>query len=205
MPPPQPTLVTEMDYVKRKHPRLKQYDYSLPGYYYVTIHAVQDAPVFSLVNSGKIPGEAEVTLTETGGIIRSQLLDLEKRYFSVSVDKYVIMPTHIHVILQLAGETKGSGKLPALPEVVGAFKSLATRTCNQVFSTPGRKLFQTSFYETVLRNETSYQECWRYMEGNPSRWLMNSHEELTDESRNCPDTTNPAAGASPRPTGKENV
>ena len=59
-----------------------------------------------------------------------------------------------------------------------AYKSLVTRVCNQRFQTPGRKQFQTSFYETILRDENMYQKCWRYIEGNPSKWL----EEYTDDT-----------------------
>jgi len=56
--------------------------------------------------------------------------------------------------------------------VVGAFKSLVTRQYNEMKKTPGRKLFQVSFYETVLRNETAYVECCRYIDENPLKWLL---------------------------------
>ena len=39
-----------------------------------------------------------------------------------------------------------------------------------------RKLFQTSFYESVLRNEQAYRECWQYIEENPAKWLLNSED-----------------------------
>ena len=165
-----------MRYPERKHPRLKQYDYSLPGYYYVTIHAERNAPAFSDIFSGNIYCRARVCLTNTVEIIQKQLVLLEQRFSYVKVDKYVIMPTHIHVIVRLLEGTAGASPRPTLMEIVGSFKSLTTRACNQYANTPGRKLFQVSFYETVLRNELAYQECWRYIDENPDKWAIEPND-----------------------------
>ena len=156
-----------MEYQSRKHPRLKQYDYSLPGCYFVTIHTLPDVPSLSLVQNGNTNQRACIRLLPPGEIARQQLLELEKRFLHMRLDKYVIMPTHIHAILTL---TEGSEV--SLTGVVGAYKSLTTRVLNQLFDTPGRKWFQTSFYETVLRNEKAYQECWRYIDENPDKWSL---------------------------------
>ena len=163
-------------YPKRKHPRLKQYDYSLPGYYYVTIHMEPNTPALSSVGRGLAPAGPEVTLTDLGEIAVQQLHALEQRYCCVKVDKFVIMPNHIHMILQLT-EAAGASLRPTLMDVIGAYKSLTTRECNRICQMPGRKLFQTSFYETVLRNEKAYQECWRYIDGNPGKWLEGLYED----------------------------
>ena len=165
-------------YPKRKHPRLKQYDYSQPGYYYVTIHNEKNAPQLSTVGRGLAPAAAVIKLTSQGKEAQRQLQALEERYQAVSVDKYVIMPNHIHIILRLTGETAGASPRPTLTEIIGTYKLFVTRICNQSDQTPGRKIFQTSFYETILRDENMYQKCWRYIEGNPSKWL----EEYTDDT-----------------------
>lgn len=86
------------------------------------------------------------------------------------IDRYVIMPTHIHVIIDLSGAA-GASPRPTLMDVVGAWKSLTTRLCNQCDNIPGRKLFQTSFYERVIRNDAEYLEICRYLEENPAKWL----------------------------------
>ena len=65
---------------------------------------------------------------------------------------------------------------PGVPEIVGAYKSLTTREMNQQMNTPGMKRFQRSFYDTVLRTEKAYQECWQYIDGNPDKWLMESED-----------------------------
>ena len=112
-------------------------------------------------------------LTDAGGIAQEQLFLLEERYPYVKVDKYVIMPTHIHMILAFADETTaGAAMRPALSEVIGAYKSLTTRAYNRQHNAQGQKLFQISFYETVLRNEKAYQECWRYIDENPLKWAL---------------------------------
>lgn len=165
-----------MEYSQRKHPRLKKYDYSLPGYYYVTIHAAPDAPLLSSVGRGLAPAGAVISLTAVGEIAEQQLLALEKRYPNVMIDKYVIMPTHIHAIIRLTERMAEPGLCPTLMDLVGAYKSLTTRACNHIFHTPGQKLFQASFYETVLRNEKAYQECWRYIDANPANWLHNPED-----------------------------
>ncbi|MGN0978119.1 MAG: transposase [Faecousia sp.] len=165
-----------MEYSQRKHPRLKKYDYSLPGYYYVTVHAVHDAPLLSRVGRGLAPAGAVVSLTTAGEIAERQLFALEKRYPNVLINKYVIMPTHIHVIVRLTERNAEAGSSPTLMDVIGAYKSLTTRACNQFYHTPGRKLFQESFYDTVLRNEKAYQKCWLYIDANPANWLRNPED-----------------------------
>ena len=160
-----------MEMKKRKHPRLNFYDYSLPGYYYVTIHTEKNVATLSGVRPAAAPAGAVVRLTRLGEIAEQQLLALEQRYSCVRIDKYVIMPNHIHIIIRITEETAGASPRPTLMDVICAYKSLTTRMYNQLSRTPGRKLFQTSFYETVLRNEKAYQECWRYIDGNPAKWL----------------------------------
>ncbi len=151
------------DFPQRKHPRLKTYDYSLPGYYYITIHCEKGQPSLSVVRETET--EVFLELTRLGRLVERQLLALEQRFFTVKIDKYVLMPNHLHVILMIK-EANGA----ALPAVIGAFKSLATKEKNTVCGTPGIRFFQQSFYETVLRNEQAYQEAWLYIDQNPAKW-----------------------------------
>ena len=162
-----------MELKGRKHPRIKNYDYSLPGYYYVTIHNEKGSPPLSTIRQDDAPSTTVTNLTTYGEIARQQLFALEKRYAYVKIDKYVIMPTHIHVIIVL---TPGERPRPTLMDIIRAYKSLTARACNERFATEGRKLFQTSFYESVLRNEQAYRECWRYIEENPAKWLLNPED-----------------------------
>ena len=92
----------------------------------------------------------------------------------MKIDKYVIMPTHIHVIIRLL-----DGVMPrkGLTEIVGAYKSLTTRAINMMRNTPGEKQFQRSFYETVIRNEVAYKSCWKYIDENPDQWGLQKEKE----------------------------
>ena len=164
MPPPRSLVIIEMEYKNRKYPRLKQYNYSLPGYYYVTIHNERTAPLLSKVESGDSRYQATVRLTRAGIIAMEQMMLLEQRYPYVRIDKYVIMPTHVHVIIRLL-----DGAMPRT-EIVGAYKSFVTRGINAVRNMPGQRQFQRSFYETVIRSEVAYQSCWRYIDSNPEKW-----------------------------------
>ena len=158
-----------MERPQRKYPRLKGYDYSMPGYYYVTIHTKLQGNILSRVGQGCDPG---VQLTKIGEVADQQLWQLETRFPSVRIDKYVIMPTHIHAIIRLLEDSAGAAARPTLMDVVGTYKSITTRECNRIMGTPGQPLFQASFYESVLRNEKAYQECWRYIDENPLKWAL---------------------------------
>ena len=162
-----------MDFRDRKHPRLRHYNYSLPGYYYVTIHTEKAAPSLSVIRQVSASNEIQVVLTPIGDLAKQELFALENRYPYVRIDKYVIMPTHIHVILQLL---TGERTRPGLTDIVCAYKSLTTRVCNQTLGVLSKKLFQTSFYESVLRNEQAYQQCWKYIDENPAKWLLDPED-----------------------------
>ena len=159
---------------QRKYPRLKEFDYSQPGYYYITIHTAD--PSVRLSTIGLASTEVLVRLTKVGRIAREQLLRLPERFATVRIDKYVIMPTHIHAIVVIEREAVGARPHPTLMDIVGAYKSMTTRECNRVFDAPGKNLFQRSFYETVLRNERAYLECWRYIDENPRKWMLNPED-----------------------------
>lgn len=183
----------------RKHPRLKGYNYSKHGYYHVIINTYKNVPILSSVGRGLAPADscvqytslkrnaedlmgyspAElcVKLTPIGRVAEEQLFDLKKRFSYIEIDKYVIMPNHIHVIIILHRETAGASPRPTLSDIVCAYKSLVTRICNKMYNTPGRKIFQTSFYESIIRNEKGYFEVAQYINNNPLKWIM---ENKTD-------------------------
>ena len=157
--------------IKRKHPRMQGYDYAQTGYYYVTICTHDKLPILSKIRVGRGLAPAAVELSEKGKIIQEQLLALQERYEFARIDKYTIMPTHIHVIIVLLEDAAGASPRPTLTDIICAFKSLSTRLCNLLDNVQGRKLWQTSFYEEVIRTEKAYLQIWDYIDGNPSKWL----------------------------------
>ncbi len=99
-----------------------------------------------------------------------QLFALEERYDYVTIDKYVIMPNHIHAILILDGETAGASPRPTLSDIICTYKSLTTRNCNQIGNYKGRQIFQNSFYDRIITSEEGYLEVWQYIDENPRKW-----------------------------------
>ncbi len=161
-----------MQYRDRKHPRLKHYDYSQNGYYHVIIQTFQNQNILSSIGYQKIsdPIYADtiyVKLTKIGMVCKEQLFALEQRFTHIKIDKYVIMPTHIHAIIILQKQEENE----TLMDVICAYKSLVTRICNENDHLQGRKIFQTSFYEEIIRNEIAYQKIWHYIDKNPRKCL----------------------------------
>ena len=169
------------DLPKRKHPRLKGTDYSSNGMYFITICTGKKRCTLSRVvgfaheeNPNCIVGEDEllentkVECTEWGTIAEKQLLLLEERYPFVKIMQYVIMPNHIHLVMRLDDETAGASPRPTIMDIVCAYKSLTTKEIKKIAD--AKKVFQTSFYEHVIRNYEDYVEISNYITKNPARW-----------------------------------
>ena len=152
---------------KRRHPRLKRYDYSLNASYFITICTFEKKKLLSDVIVGRGLAPAVTVLTDVGRIVETELLDLPYRFCDLIIEKYVIMPNHLHVILTL-NASAGASPRPTVMDIVCAFKSLSTRKCKQALSID--KLWQTSFYDHIIRNENDYRNIWNYIENNPAHW-----------------------------------
>ena len=153
---------------KRKHPRLQNYDYSTTGAYFVTICTKNRRCLLShIVGHGLAPAEIQYTIY--GQIAEQQLFLLEKRYASMKIDQYVIMPNHIHAILLLE-DTVGVTARPTITDIICAYRSLTTRECNKV--RPLDQLFQNSFFEHVIRGREDYDEIAEYIVNNPKQWEL---------------------------------
>ena len=136
----------------RKHPRLKEFDYASPNYYFITICTWEKACIFG------DPGKLNVW----GRVAEELLLEIGQHFDNVKVDKYVVMPNHVHIILILNG---GSVEMP---QMIGQYKSSVTRTIRQM--APEQKVWQTSFHDHVIRGQKDYERIWLYIEANPQNW-----------------------------------
>ncbi len=157
---------------KRKHPRLDNYDYSRNGMYFVTVCAKNKKNLFGsfTVGRGLAPAENPIELNNLGKLVEQCLLATESRYQNISVDKYVIMPNHLHAIIRIE-EAAGASPRPTLMDAICSFKSIATRECNKADGIAGRQIFQTSFYEHIIRTQVDYNDIWYYIDRNPLKWL----------------------------------
>jgi len=144
---------TEADrFPVRKNPRIPQYDYSTPNYYFVTI-CTRDKPCLF--------GTPE-KLTVCGEIARQGMEKMESHFPSVRVDKYVVMPNHVHAILELRGHDAD------LSVVIGQYKAYVTRRIRQRW--PETIVWQTSYHDHVVRDQNGYEKIWLYIESNPQNW-----------------------------------
>ena len=174
---------------KRKPIRWQGFDYSRAGGYFLTIctehrenflsHIVGKATVAAndnvlLVGEGLAP--PEIKLTPCGKIAQEQLLLLERRYPQITIDQYVIMPNHIHMILFLRELAGGASPSPTVSDIMCSFKSLTTRFCKQKCGID--KLFQRSFIDHVIRDRKDYETRAKYICENPMRWY---YDELYRE------------------------
>ena len=156
-----------MNLPKRKPTRLKEYDYGAPGAYFITICTNDRKCILGdIVGQGLAP--AEIILSQYGKIAKEQLLDLENRYKTIKIDKYVIMPNHIHIIIFL-DNTAGASPRPTISDIICSFKSLTTRICNTSVKKP-QKIFQISFHDHIIRGDKDYQKIWEYIDTNVLRW-----------------------------------
>lgn len=141
---------------KRKQIRLKNYDYSDNGYYFITICTKNKKPLL-----WKSVGAAicRPELSKYGKIAEKAIQGVSKHYSSVKIDKYVIMPDHIHLILIINSDNGRQVAAPTVMRVIGNMKRFASKEAE--FS-----LWQKSFYEHVIRDEADYKKILEYMETN---------------------------------------
>ena len=156
-----------MDLPKRKQIRLQNYDYSSPGSYFVTICTHERRCILSEIAVGD--GVLDVPyarLSPHGEIVAETLREMGKTYSWISLDRYVIMPNHIHLLVQIGDNRPSRTPAPTnelLPMLISTFKRFTNRKC-------GLQLWQRSYHERVIRNERDYQEIWEYIDTNPAKW-----------------------------------
>ncbi len=164
--------------------RLKGYDYSRAGFYFVTMNTQNRLQLFGKIRNGvMIPSPA-------GEMVEKVWLALPERFECVFLHEFVIMPDHFHGIIemraavgaalvaaQLNTGTKRAGTRPArtVGDVIGAFKSLTTYKYIQGVREDGwppfeKRLWQRNYYEHIIRSERAYQNISAYIRNNPARW-----------------------------------
>ncbi len=153
---------------RRKALRIRGYDYSQPGAYYITIVTQGREALF-----GEVVDDA-VQLNEAGRMIDAFWNELSHKFPHVKLGAYVVMPNHLHSILVLdEQETSDTG--PPLPSIVRWFKTMTTNGYARLVKNGGaasfeRKLWQRSYYEHIVRDEEDWLRIADYIEGNPTGW-----------------------------------
>ena len=150
----------------RKPTRLKDYDYSSAGAYFITICTHNRKNILS-----KIVGEGSPLpqLTTNGKLAEEYVLKINEKYPCVKIDKYVIMPNHMHLILRIDNDGRGNPS-PTVSNVVGWLKYSITKQINRNHDTAGNIIFQRSFHDHVIRDYGDYLKIWQYIDTNPAKW-----------------------------------
>ena len=165
-----------MDLPKRKHPRLKGYDYSQNGCYFVTVCVKDKKHLLGKVSVGRdAPIPPQVLLSETGRVVDKYIRNIDCVYENVTVENYVIMPNHVHLLILFYEEPCDNGGMmasrPTLHTVVRSLKTMVTKEI-------GYSIWQDSFYDRVIDSVRSYEEVWNYIEENPYKWVIGKGEDF---------------------------
>ena len=156
-----------MDLPKRKPTRLKEYDYSQNGAYFITICSHNKQCIFSHIVGAGVYDVPNTVLMRRGKIIETYIQKMNTHYDNIRIEKYVIMPNHIHLIM-LVQNSGGTSRAPSPTNAtVPKFVSLLKRYCN---IENGKNMFQRSFHDHIIRDEKDYLKIWNYIDTNSKKW-----------------------------------
>ena len=141
-----------MAYYSRKSARIPNFNYASYHYYFVTICTHNRRCIFG------DPGFLNIM----GKIAQEQIIDIPNHYEKVSVDHFVVMPNHIHMIIKLESDQYN------LNQIIAQYKSGVTRKIRESFS--DISVWQRSYHDHVIRNQREYEKIWNYIDGNPLKW-----------------------------------
>ena len=143
-----------MPFYQRKSPRLPNFDYSSTNYYFVTLCTHNKNCIFGKIHQ----------MNRLSDIVHENIEILGKLREGVKVDKYVIMPNHVHMIIALEDANISISYLIAL------LKTSITKQIRRAY--PSMQVWQRSFHDHIIRNEEDYQRIWSYIDTNPIRWEL---------------------------------
>ena len=181
-----------MNNFNRRSIRLRNYDYSQAGAYFVTICCQDRQCYFGRIKNRKIE------LSIFGHIIKMNWENIPGHFKNVILDEYVIMPNHMHGIIIINGHRFNIGrgevtsplpmpqsplpmprsllpmpqsspwlKKPTLGQIIAYFKYQSTKQVNRLRNSPGTKLWQRNYYEHIIRNELEINRIRKYIFKNP--------------------------------------
>lgn len=178
---------------KRKSIRLKGYDYSREGLYFVTICTYNRENLFGKITNNPVganlcvrpKNECEMILNNAGLMIEKWIKELSNKYKNIRCNEYVIMPNHIHCVIEIVENrdcfiidesvNKGEHVGSPLPEMVKWFKTMTTNEYikmvkNSELPNFDKHIWQRNYYENIIRNDEIYQKISEYIINNPIKW-----------------------------------
>ncbi len=187
-----------MNYDPNKHHRrsirLKNYDYSQPGAYFITICTHNRQNLFGEIVDG------EMILNEFGKIVYNEWLNTANIRPNIIVDEFIVMPNHLHGILIIVDNCRGTlQRAPAMerfgqptsnsiPTIIRLFKSACTKQINIIRQSPANPVWQRNYYEHIIRNENELDRIREYIINNPLKWSFDleilKDKRITKASKN---------------------
>ena len=171
-----------MELPNRKRNRLENGDYSA-GSYFITICVSDRKRLLGTIVGTGVPDCPKPTLYKCGRLAEKYILQLNEFYENISVDKYVIMPDHIHLLISIYNGQSGT-PVPTMDNscfnnsnsAVAKFVSTFKRFFNKEY---GENIWQSRYYDHIIRNKQDYEEIWNYIDNNPISWILKN--ETRDE------------------------
>ena len=153
----------------RKQIRMPEFDYNSNGAYFLTFCTKDRKPLLSSVSVGTTIGRPpDIILTKYGHITEEAIKNIENVYPSVHVDNFVIMPNHVHLVLFLYCDDGRAMLVPTVAHVVQQLKGVITKHI-------GYSIWQTRFYDHVIRTERDYRDIYTYIDNNPAHWAEDEY------------------------------
>ena len=154
----------------RKNIRLKDYDYSQPGYYFITICVKNRHEMLGSIAVGAAYCRPNIILSNYGEIVKKWIDKIPDKYPYAKIENSVIMPNHIHMILSIQSDGRQNAAPTAtMGSIMGYYKYQTTKEIN----IPG--FWQSRFHDEIIRNEEAYQNIWRYIDNNPAKWAEDDY------------------------------
>lgn len=156
-------MVMKLELKRRKNTRLENYDYSSKGAYFITICVKERQSIlWEGVNESEI-NKAGLPLSKVGKIVDSEINTIESFYINISIDRYVIMPNHIHMIIRIENDNKEGKDIPSISRIVQQFKGAISKKIKS-------SIWQKLFHDHIIRNEEDYIKICEYIDNNPINW-----------------------------------
>ncbi len=155
---------------RRKHNRLKGYDYSVPGYYFVTISTWNHCPYFGEINNG------QVRLNSLGLIAQRFWIEIPTHYNTIAIDVFTILPDHIHGIIVIeeinnVGTAQWAVPTVGLSTIINSYKGAVTKTVHTQM--PNNNFgWQRSFYDHIIRSDEALNQIRQYIVNNPLKHFL---------------------------------
>ena len=168
-------------YKQRRSLRLKEYDYSREGAYFITICTYNRECVLGNV------ADEEMILNQFGNIVLECWNSLTGCYTNIELDKFAVMPNHVHGIIKIIDNVGAIHELPLqtantnqktkrrrmlIPKVVGYFKMNSSKQINTIRNSTGIPVWQRNYYEHIIRNENKLNKIREYIQNNPLKWHL---------------------------------